>query len=448
MGSIKKISDFTPLRWLPAMLVFVVIAYYLWFVFQHALNIPQGDDITDILLTIIRTEKAEDSGEFLAAFLAQLNDHRTVPSRMVYWLSYKLQGEINFRSLTFLANAGLLLLFSMLVIMTRQVKSRWWILLCAAFLLFQIRAYHLTLWPMAAFAYFYVFVYGIASLCCLHRVTGARFFAAVVFATLCTFNLASGQVIWLVGFASLFLQAVISKRISVYYLPAWLFAAATVLYGWRIGMETPNTITEVLRLFLQTPLHHCHYLLSLLGSAVSEKSVTMAAIAGAVMLGFLLLSTVRHFRHGDLRLELSCWFIVFSAIALALGRAPYSSLEYALVSRYSFPSVVLLTFCCVLIASRFFSDKPKLILLTAITAAVYCVSSYRIYSPPLQSKAEVRVQRFNRGNFRIFGTPIAKSNTIVAEAVAKGVYTPPDRPYPRPVIATRSNAEEKASKKR
>ena len=162
----------------------MVVAYYAWFLYQHAVNIPQGDDITDVLMVVTAAVQSQDSGEFFKVFWEQHNDHRTLSSRIVYWLSYQLQGEIDFRTLTFLANGGLLFLLSMLVWLVRTETYRWWIGLGAALLLFNIRAYDLTLWSMAGFAYFFVFDYGVACICCLHQVSRGKFIGAVTFASL------------------------------------------------------------------------------------------------------------------------------------------------------------------------------------------------------------------------------------------------------------------------
>jgi hypothetical protein len=407
----------------------MVVAYYAWFLCQHAVNIPKADDITDVLMVVSAAVQSQDYGEFFKIFWQQHNDHRTLSSRIVYWLSYQLQGEIDFRTLIFLSNSGLLLLLSMLVWLARAESYRWWIGLGATLLLFNIRAYDLTLWSMAGFAYFFVFVYGVACICSLHQVTRGKFIGAVALASLATFTLASGQVIWLIGALSLLHQNLVLKRLSNRYFLAWVVAALLVMSLWRLGLETPNTVAELWRLLLLTPLHHFNYLLALLGSASSDSNVLLASLAGVAMTIVLVVSSVRSHKSDDIRLELVCWFIVISAATLALGRAPYTNLEYALASRYAFPSVLMLTCWWVLVASRYLTRRPAIIFLAVALSGIFCVNTYVAYTQPMEANLEKRVKRFNRGQYWIFGTPGKTSKAIVTNAEAEGVYNPPMRPH-------------------
>ena len=418
-----------------ALYITAVIAYYGWFLYQQAMNIPMADDITDVLGVISGILQARDGDTVLALLFEQHNDHRTLSSRLVFYAIYLVEGEVNFRTLTFAANLALPLLLGLLFFAIPDRKNRCWVLLPAALLLFQLRAYGITLWAMAAFAYFFVYAYGIASLYCLQRLTRVKFAAAVLFAFMSTFTLASGQLIWLVGFASVFQQAVILKRISLVYIPCWLIAAVLVLSLWRLGLETPNDLLTLLGYFLQTPAHHISYFLTLLGSAVSSESIVTAWLTGTAMLVVLILLTLRHYRRDELRLELVCWFIVFSTAAMVLGRAPYSTVEYALSSRYSFPSVIMLTSSWVLVATRLEIKRPRVLLAVVLLAGIFCSASYVVYSRELQPYLERRVQNFNRGNYWIFGRPLKESNAIAAEAIALGIYHPPPRPYRAPKLA-------------
>jgi hypothetical protein len=413
----KFLSVLSNSQRIPRFLIIAIISYYFWFLYLHAVNIPKGDDITDVLQVISAIEQSGSASEILAQLFGQHNDHRTFSSRLIYWGTYGLTGEINFRTLTFLANLGMLMLFIMLCHSVEKSKGRWWVMLTAAVLLFQLRVYALTLWPMAAFAYFYVFVYGFASLYCLHRTSPLKFVAALIFASLGTYTLASGQVEWLVGLASLLHQLLILKRIPFGYVFAWLLTAVLVLLAWRTGLDTPNTVAEMLRLLFLTPLHHSKYFLAQLGSAVSETSVLFASFTGATMLALLLWFTTRRRRSDDLRLEFICWFIVLSIGTMTLGRAPYTNLEYALSSRYSFPSVILLTSFWVLIGNRWVIGRSQWLLIATLIAGTYCMTSYQVYSPSLQPLIEKRVKRFNHYNYWIFGSPTKKTNAIVAEAV-------------------------------
>ena len=420
-------------QWMPAILILTTIGYYFAFMYQHAINVPLADDIYDILQVVSGVITAQDKESALQILYAQHNDHRTFASRLIYYGIYLIQGNIDFRTLVFLANLALPLLLGLLYLMARNRGEKYLLLLPAALILFQLRAYGIILWSMAAFAYFYVFLYGFCCLCCLHQISRKRFVLAIFFASAATFTLASGQVVWLVGFISLLHQSLIRRSAPYFYTLCWAIAAAVVLVTWRLGLETPNTLLAMLTNFFNFPGHHVLYCLTLLGCAVTENSVALAAMAGMTMIAILVVSTVKSSREEDLRLELCCWFVVLSVAAMVLGRS-FTSVDYALSSRYSFPSVLMLATTWVLVVVRLDIQSRKLLLLGGLLAATYCVSSYYVYSKPLQYQAEKRVKNFNEDNYWAWPHPRRESNAIVAQAVSLGVYQPPSRPLPDPRI--------------
>lgn len=421
---------------LPAGLIVAITFLYFAFLYRHALNVPLGDDIYDVLQVISGVLNAEDTSSAFEILYAQHNDHRTLASRLLYLLIYFINGEVNFRTLTFIASLALPLLLTLLYRAMPRHELRYLALLPAALVLMQLRAYGITLWSMAAFAYFYVFLYGFASLHFLHRVSPYRFTLAAVLATLATFTLASGQVVWLIGLYSLLHQAFVRKTANWLYAPCWIIITVCVLLAWRSGLETPNTFWAMLAQFFETPGHHILYTLALLGNAVSESSVAFAAMAGALVLTTVLICSIHSRGDEDLRLELYCWFIVFSVAAMVLGRAPYSTVDYALSSRYSFPSVLMLASTWVLVATRLQLRPVSLLLAASLLAGIYCASSYRIYGAALQPHVEKRVQNYNQGKFWAWTRPMKETNAIVAKAVELGVYDPPSRPLPEPRIYT------------
>ena len=341
-----------PRPWIPLCLGLVAIAAYAAFLYRHALNIPFANDIVDVLQVLLSLMSATDSDAVLEALFAQHNDHRTAATRGLYWLLWQGNGEVDFRLLTFVANSALLGLLGLYAVALRREAGLAWLLCLAALLLFQLRAYGITLWPMAAFAYFYVYLYGFASLLLLRRSGLLSFALALIFAVLATFTLASGQTLWLVGLVLLCQQCWLGRWRHPLYVLTWLLAMLLTLWAWRLGLETPNTMGNVLTHMLATPGHHLLYFFTLLGSALSESHLGAAALAGFGMFLLLCLSTYRQRHSRDLALETLGWYIVLSTAAMVLGRASFSEVDYALGSRYSFPSVLMLANSALIMAVR------------------------------------------------------------------------------------------------
>lgn len=434
----SEVSPGAPLplvtTWLPAILILAVIGCYFSFLNQHAINVPFADDIFDVVKVVSDVLTADDRDSAIRVLYAQHNDHRTIASRLVYLGSYGVLGELDFRVLTFLANLALPLLVLFFYLVLRGHTARYLIILPVALILFQLRAYGIMLWSMAAFAYFYVFLYGCYSLYFLHKVSPARFALAVLLAILATFTLASGQLIWLLGFVSLLYQAAVRKSASYGYLIGWSILAFLAWQLWRIGLATPNTPLAMVDRVLADPGYYLLYTLTLMGNTVTEQSVALAAGTGGVMLVTFLALLLRPTGENDLRLELCCGYVVLSIIAMTMGRAPYSTVEYALSSRYSFPSTLLLAGLWALLASKHLKRQTATCAVAILVGCLYSLDSYRHYAAPLQHHLEKRVDNFNRGRYWSWPRPIGETNAIVNEAISQGIYTPPDRPLARPTV--------------
>ncbi|MEH6582662.1 MAG: hypothetical protein V7754_12055 [Halioglobus sp.] len=420
--------------WLPVTGVALATAMYGFFLWRYAMNIPFADDILDVLQVIVGITQSDDAGSTLALLFEQHNDHRTMSSRLLYYLAFVVEGEVDFRTLTFMANMALPLILILLYLAVRDHPYPWLLLLPAAFVLFQLRAYGITFWSMAAFAYCYVYLYGYAALSCLRNVTALRFLLAIACATLATFSLASGQIVWVIGLLSLLHQVLVLKRVSWVYVVLWALATIVVMVLWRYGLETPNSMVQVLALFLETPWHHLCYFLTLLGSAVSATSVEASAAVALLLLSGLCYSSLRHYRDDNIQLELFAWYIVLSTLAMMLGRAPYSTLEYALSSRYSFPSILMVATMTVMLLYRSGLRLSKWQAIPALCACLYCLWSYQTYSVALQPHVDKRVKNFNKKNYWVYGHPTKEMNAIANRAIALDVYYPPARPYSSPEI--------------
>lgn len=430
----RKISEQVWTRWLPALGIAGVMFYYALFHYQHALNIPFADDIHDVLLFLTNVVQSTERMHTLELFFEQTNEHRTLSSRLIYYMAFFSEGEINFRTLVFLANIALPLLLMMLYLPLRNHPKALLMLLPAALVLFQIRSYELSFWSMSAFAYMFVYLYAFASLSCLRKVSFVRFLLAVVFASLGSFTFASGQLIWLVGLVSLLQQALVLRRISLAYVVCWAVCAVLVLMVWRIGYETSNTMAVMLTYFFEEPLHGTAYFLELLGNAVSGDSVWLSACAGLVMLVIVVYLSIRGITREDVSLELFSGYIVISVFAISLGRAPLTTLEYALTSRYSFPSVLLLATTIVLVASRAPVGFAKLRVYSVIIllACAYWMSAFHVYPVMLQRMLQRTVSLYNQEKYWAFGRPMKETNAIAEEAISLGIYKPPLRPHPKP----------------
>jgi hypothetical protein len=424
-------------RWTAACGILAAIAWYGFFLYRHVLNVPYQDDIFDVLQVLTRVLQATDLQQAFGILFDNYNEHRTLASRLVYYLVYLVTGEANFRTLVFLSNLSLVAQLYMLYLAMGKRYRSLWLLLPAALILLQPRAYGLYSISMGAFAYMFVYLYGFASLLCLRDVTALRFLAALAFATLGTFTLASGQLIWLVGLASLLQQAFVQRRCSLAYALCWLACAVLVLVSWRIGYETSNTLAVVFTAMLDSPLHHLAFLFTLMGAAVTNASVVFASMTGCVLFAAVIYWSFRNRSSADISLELFAWYVVLTMVAITVGRALVVTPDYALESRLSFPSELLLAVVVLMCVSRISNPRRQMGIsaLVVLVAGIYWLTSFRIYPAYMQEEFEDRVADYNAGNYWVIYFPVEETNNIVAEAIALGIYRPPARPLSGPDIA-------------
>ena len=444
MSPLKPISASNFLvRWLPFLAFCAVVLHHFSFLNNQAMNIPYQDDIYDFLEYIVLVEASDSPEQALEELYTQYNDHRTSASRLQVYGAYMLEGEVNFRTLTFLSNLALPMILLLLSLSARGEKHRWTFLLVSALLLLNLRAYDLVLFSQAAFAYYYVFFYAFACLFALHKVNFPKFLLALVLCTLCMYTYASGQVVWLLGAASLLHQCLFAERKPFIYIVVWLLAAVGMLVLWHTGFIDPSSqvpAQAIQNMFpdnlvgasrYQVLMRYFSFFLVILGSAFTTSSTLVAGSIGLAMAASLSFLTVKFYRLEDMRLVFCCWFVVASAAAVTLGRGKYLAPDYVLETRYSFLSVMLLITLIMLAQVRLARFRsPAILLLAVALSGAYWSWAHSHFESPFQELVNKRYSEFNSEKFPVFSKPSGQSARVVREAVSAGIYNPPCRPFP------------------
>jgi len=411
--------------WLVSLLV---VAYFCHYVEARSLNAPFRDDIRDILKFVLRFDSADGLWDSLVLLHEQHNDHRTTASRLVYLAAFHSAGETNFRLLALLANSTLLILIGGYVAQLGKERYLPPLLLIVCLLLMHPRAFILLSYPMAAFAFFYLYGFGFLAILFLHRPGPWCFSAAVVCAFIANFSIASGQLTWLFGLVILVYQYTTNTDRNPCKPVMWLLASVAALSLFHVGMESQHDIVTLILKFLETPVRQAHFFLVMMGSVVAFESMLMSTILGTVFLILLCLFTLRDWSQGLNSLHWFAWFIVASAVVLMLGRALYFLPEYALKPRYSFASMNLVV-CLFLLALRPLNNHKHWHLgIALVLATVVCVANYITYTPVYDDHTQRRIRAFNADSYWMFGYPRKEANAIVQQAIDRGVYLPPAKP--------------------
>jgi hypothetical protein len=411
-----------------AAIAIAALGAYAHFVWTRAINVPFHDDVIDVLDFLLRFESAGAAVDRLQLLFVQYNDHRTAASRIIYLVLLKAQGHLDFRSLVALAN------FSIPVIAVLHAASsargvRLAALTLALLVLCQPRGRDFLVWGMSVLAFQGTVVYGLAALVALQRPSMLRFLMAGLASAAAMCSLSSGQLIWLAGCAQLAYAYRRNEPQAGRWLLAWIPVSLLALLLFHAGFLNRNPSERLLGFVLSTPLHHFQYFLVLLGSALSFENLRAGLAVGAGLMVALPWIVVRALRQGQVVQAFFIAYLSLSIAVLALGRAPYSNLQYAMDPRYSVFSVNLLVCVSVIaLAATVSWDRHRAMLFAA--ALSFFISSYYVFTPLADVALKGRRAAYNGGNFWVFSYPIDHTNRIVGEAVRQGFYRPPPRPLP------------------
>lgn len=105
-------------------------------------NLPIMDDYEAVLGTVIRWKCSDFWGKMEVLF-QQYNEHRILPSRLVFVVYYYVFGEINFRNLIILGDFQLLVVAAILCYFIKKTGIKYWQLpaLLSVFLVFDLNTY-------------------------------------------------------------------------------------------------------------------------------------------------------------------------------------------------------------------------------------------------------------------------------------------------------------------
>jgi len=422
------------IQWLAILASLAVIAIYAFLVLSLSLNIPFRDDFQDILMFVVEFNQAAGVTDGLSALLHQHADHLTASSRLIYYLVYLLQGEVNFRTLTVLAHIGLIVIAWLLYLqIDSDSRFRPLFLVCLVLLLFQPRAYGLVIWPMATFQWYFSFCYVLASLYLLGRDGAGSYAAAVIAAVLATFTMSNGQLVWFIG-----TLGILQRRGEPAYafrplLTVWLLTAAVVLVVFYASYSPVYPLRELLGYAFDHPLVILRAFLAMLGSAVGMGSLLWSQVLGAAALALSVGLLAQGVKRGITAAHLFLVYCVASIGIIVLSRAFFAAafeIPFATVvlnPRYSFASIMLWAILFVLIVNRLRIDGLGRMAGLIVACAALNICFYVVFVPALKTHQLERIDHYNR--FGMNYSPMWPTKPTQQKATELGIYYPPERPY-------------------
>ena len=388
-------------RLVAGLLVLIPIVVF-WYVWAHyAVNVPKWDD--HALKTFLSNlEKEPSFSGDMYLFFKQHNEHRIVYDRLVTWLDFHLFGKFNYLHLMVVGNLsllGLLVIFWLALSEASTppstlLKRRSFLSLAngllylppVAYLLLNLSQWENMFWGMAALQNFTVvfWIFWAIYLLAFTQKIGA----ALVVAVAATLTSGNGLLVWPVGFAMLFLQAVFQNRASRTNLIRWSGVAivAILLYFW--GYEKPVGNPPTKGSFLDL----IGGWFAFMGSAaeafpiqsVVRNCVLLGGLSLVIVLGICLYILKKWLAHKilspfDYFFLGSAAFLVGTGAVVAWTRTGFG-INTLITSRYKLYSLLLITLLYVYIVGQTRALRQKLVVGIGLIVSIALMGgSYRAY---------------------------------------------------------------------
>jgi hypothetical protein len=377
------------LRLLAVALALLAAVAYLLAAGRLAVNFPYWDDYFAVLDSLNKIRSADTVVEKTALVFSGHNEHRVAWLRAVVLGCWTVQGQVDFRTLIWLGNAGLVSLAAILVAGARR-SVRWPSLLALIplVLLSPIQGKQM-IWPMAAVSNYWVLAFAAAALLLLSGGTRTTFGWACLAAVAATFTSGQGLLCFPAGAVMLLME----RRWRPALIWLTLMGLSAEAYFYQFSPLPPQRSLEALWLAVQ-------YFPVAVGGAVSEVICqvlapvwpnlrweaalvpTIRAAAGLGLVGLIAwLWAGRYYRRNSFVSAFLLYLLLLFAVA-ALSRSGLG-LQHAAISHYRVISASLAVLVAVALLDQRFPEPPKLRVHGAVLAggACFCAVCWQVFYP-------------------------------------------------------------------
>lgn len=279
-----------------------------------ARNIVYWDEIDAVLPFLLQLQAGMNPERFVGALLEVINEHRPATSRLLFALSYRFTGTVDFVWIGAIGNAFIVTACALLVWAERENGRRLSLAVILGFTVFHLGGYENFLWSGSSIDHFQVIALATAALIALGRGGRGWFRVAMVAGALASFTLAHGLMVWPAGAVMLARER---RRIE---LACWLGAAALVTWAFLAGFHwNPGHFSAATDLAAFRAV--AVYWLRILGAPLAFGHDSLAGLLGGVLIALVVARSVwAEWSVARTRLSI-LWFLAGAALLIALGRA-------------------------------------------------------------------------------------------------------------------------------
>jgi len=334
-------------------LVSLALAAYLVAVGRLAVDFPYWDDYYAVLDSLGKVRASETVTGKVAAVFSQHNEHRVAWLRGVVLTCWAVQGRVDFRTLIWLGNAGLITLAAVLVLGSRR-SVRWPSLLALIplALLSPIQGKQM-IWAMAAISNYWVLAFAAAALLLLSMGTRATFRWACVLAVLATFTSGQGLLCFPAGLALLVAERRCARALLWLAIMGLCAVAYFHNYARPLSHPAPQISWTAVQFFpaaVGGALSDlaCRSLALVLPNPRWEAALvpTIRAAAGLALIGLVAWLWVRRYYKRNPFVSVFLLYLLLLFATASISRSGFG-LEHALISHYKVISVSIVALAAV-----------------------------------------------------------------------------------------------------
>jgi hypothetical protein len=338
-------------------LISLPICLFYWFVWKYALNVPFQDDLDGVLEVIKKIMDAPNALRKARIFVLQDDEHRVVFNRIVTYLLYVCNGEVNFKYHLFIGCTLILGIFGMISHRFVRAALPIWGLIPVSLFIFQIQYYEGIFWGMIPCQNFAVLFFAFLSIYLVSQNTTVSLIFAFLFSLLGAFSSGNGLVVFLPFLLILVYQLRYRAALVCFVWActcAWLYFYDLVIPEFR-----PKLSDNLLKYPLQVLVDFPAFLGQFFDMGVTFKPLIRGLITvpiGVFIIVWfvflcqkLFLKWQKNTKSDATNQALVCWvgflmFIMATAAVFSIARAG-DGFEAVFRSRYKLNLAIIMALC-------------------------------------------------------------------------------------------------------
>jgi hypothetical protein len=426
--------------------VFPAVPFYI-VLFRTALDIPFCDDYGGIEWVIHLEGLSGSAAKLSFLFESQVNEYKLVFAEAVVWLQVALMGHIDFKLLSAVSNAFVLLiallLWKMFLPARKDLGLRLALFIPVTWLLFQFEYQELLNWGGVGLQHLPSLLFAFAAIYLLFGKTRRAFWGALAFHVLAVAASTNGFLLLPIGL----LVLVPGRRYA--RIALWLATSAgcVVVYSYHYNVMSSKSSQDhsvISALLHMRPL----YAISFIGSAAGPAFHVVSFVLGTLLCIFFFWMARRGYIRRSPAVSCCVLFLLLTAIGVAGIRSDMGLIQ-SVSSRYTIYSALFLIFAWFAIVEEFLQHSRVPLLdngmyLGAVAASVFfCILmdatgyiqmknwdervvegmvEFEHPNPPGSTKGPV-ISLWKGDDDRERSNPSARAALI--ESIKLGVYRPP-----------------------